>query len=556
MKVSPENIKKESWQHGEILIGVDSVEIPLGEANWFGLGALRKQHLDLKKLSIPLSPLISADPITPGLGETGFLGILEPFWFSSEGFGIYVETEQLIKFSFNAPLETEEVAGERPYLSEGLKTDGLLKIFGKNLTIRVIKSTNPVQVLKIFHSLIKKAPPPPLAMFEKPLWTTWANFKNNISDKKILEYALEIKEYGFDCSVFGIDAKWQKEFGDTSFDKEKFPNPKSSVNNLHELGYEVTLWNVPFFNKGSENFQASIDKGLVLKNASDESPYIGKWWEGEAAFLDLTNPDSVDWHLNNLQKLADDIGFDGFKFDAGEAGFYMDPKLKGFKTVLPQLAGSNYIKKISETYPWSDARTGWRTQDARVLLRQWDKGTKWGIDNGLQSCITQTIVLNMLGYRYNFPDMICGNEYAEERANEEMMIRWTQATAPLPFVQFSIPPWRYGNVCAEICRKYMELHKTLAPLHRKHAEAGEPLVCPLWWIAPNDPLALKCEDQYLICGDILVAPVMSPGALSRDIYLPEGQWRNYWNEKEKYSGATTLRKYKVGIGDLPIFKRL
>ncbi len=154
MKIISENIQRTPWEFGEILHGANNIEIPLGEACWFGLGALRRQHLNLKKLSISLSLLISADPITPGLGYTGFLGILEPFWFNSNGLGIYIETEQLIKFSFNAPCDEVDKSIERPYPASIYKTDNTLKIFGNNLTIRIFRCKNSLEVNREFLKLM------------------------------------------------------------------------------------------------------------------------------------------------------------------------------------------------------------------------------------------------------------------------------------------------------------------------------------------------------------------------------------------------------------------
>ena len=534
----------------------DEITIPLGDANWFGLGALRNQRLTLEKLSIPLSPLISADPITPGLGETGFLGILEPFWFNSKGEGFYVESEQLISFSFNAPIGEVPGGMSRPYLAAEIKTDKYLKIFGKDFNLHIFKCKNAKEVVEAYYKIINKCNPPEIKYFEKPLWTTWANFKNDINHEKVLKTAEDIIKHGFTCGVFGIDAKWQKEFGDSSFDKDKFPDSKGLIKQIHDLGFEASVWNVPFFNRGSEHFEEAISKGYVLRNAEDNSPYIGRWWEGEAVFLDLTNLDALEWHFNNLKKLADITGLDGFKFDAGEAGFYLNSRIKGSAEMPPQLAGKRYMQKVSEAFPWSDARTGWRTQDAKILLRQWDKNSTWGYDNGLASCITQSINLNLLGYRYNFPDMIAGNEYGEEKVSEELMVRWIQAVAPMPFIQFSIPPWRFGKECAQLCLRYTQLHAQFSKINHEIAKSGMPIVRPLWWLSPEDEKALNCEDQYLIGDDYLVAPVIEPKKHSRDIYLPQGSWQSFWDKSEVHTGNQTLRSYDATIETLPLFQRI
>ena len=44
---------------------------------------------------------------------------------------------------------------------------------------------------------------------------------------------------------------------------------------------------------------------------------------------------------------------------------------------------------------------------------------------------------------------------------------------------------------------------------------------------PGDPVCWDLKDQYMFGGDILVAPVVTEDAYSRDVYLPEGaKWTN------------------------------
>jgi alpha-glucosidase (family GH31 glycosyl hydrolase) len=68
-------------------------------------------------------------------------------------------------------------------------------------------------------------------------------------------------------------------------------------------------------------------------------------------------------------------------------------------------------------------------------------------------------------------------------------------------------------------------------------------VRPLWWITPGDEHALTAADQYLIGDDLLVAPVIEPGAESRDIYLPEGTWRNYWQRGQVFTGGQWITDF-------------
>jgi alpha-glucosidase (family GH31 glycosyl hydrolase) len=214
------------------------------------------------------------------------------------------------------------------------------------------------------------------------------------------------------------------------------------------------------------------------------------------------------------------------------------------------------VAHAARYFPWSDTRSGWRNQAAPMLFRQWDKSSAWGFDNGLASCITQALTLNLLGYSFSFPDMVGGNLYGSQIVTAELMIRWAQAVAPMPLIQFSLAPWDYGEECARLCARYSRLHEELAARNIALARQRAPIVRPVWWIAPQDEAALTCDDAYLIGDDLLVAPVITEGARQRDIYLPPGQWRSYWHHGEVHQGGAWLHAYPAPLDTLPLFERV
>lgn len=86
-----------------------------------------------------------------------------------------------------------------------------------------------------------------------------------------------------------------------------------------------------------------------------------------------------------------------------------------------------------------------------------------------------------------------------------------------------------------IAHKFTALRASLvAPLLLELAgevtDTGDPIVRPLWWIAPGDETAHRIDSQFLIGDTLLVAPVLEPGKQERDVYLPAGKWRSYKGE--------------------------
>jgi len=79
-----------------------------------------------------------------------------------------------------------------------------------------------------------------------------------------------------------------------------------------------------------------------------------------------------------------------------------------------------------------------------------------------------------------------------------------------------------------IWRLYSKLHTQLYPYIQAAAETyyatGRPLMQHHVLTHPDDPEATARDDQYMFGPDILVAPVHVEGATERELYLPEGEW--------------------------------
>ena len=61
--------------------------------------------------------------------------------------------------------------------------------------------------------------------------------------------------------------------------------------------------------------------------------------------------------------------------------------------------------------------------------------------------------------------------------------------------------------------------------------------------------------EFLLGNNLLVAPVLEKGAVSRDIYLPKEVWRDENNPEDVYFGPTLIKDYPADLGTLPFFTR-
>jgi alpha-glucosidase/alpha-D-xyloside xylohydrolase len=75
----------------------------------------------------------------------------------------------------------------------------------------------------------------------------------------------------------------------------------------------------------------------------------------------------------------------------------------------------------------------------------------------------------------------------------------------------------------------------------------------LWLHYPEDPRAAATGDHYLWGRDVLVAPVTAKGATARNVFLPAGEWYDWWT-LEKHTGGQGITR-KVDLETLPLFVR-
>jgi alpha-glucosidase/alpha-D-xyloside xylohydrolase len=108
-----------------------------------------------------------------------------------------------------------------------------------------------------------------------------------------------------------------------------------------------------------------------------------------------------------------------------------------------------------------------------------------------------------------------------------------------------------------IFRKYDDLRYQLIPytytLAREAHDTGLPLMRALWLHYPRDERARAVGDEYLWGRDLLVAPVYSRGATSRDVYLPKGDWYDWWTHEKQAGGQAVTRQ--VDLATMPIYVR-
>jgi alpha-glucosidase (family GH31 glycosyl hydrolase) len=429
---------------------------------------------------------------------------------------------------------------------------------GAAVTVRLLPGDPRMSLRNLLAARGWPPPVPPTQTMGEPFWCTWTQWPRCVDQTKILSLAQQIRERGWPGSTIIIDDRWERCFGELTFG-DGFPDPKALVDALHRLGFAVWLWVTPFVNREAATFDLLAQERVLVGSRSGKEPAMLRWWGGEAGLIDVTGMPGRAWLAQRLRVLRNTFGVDGFKIDGGDAKYQppaqdclwaSDPGPNGYSDHLLALC--------EEVAPGAcETRTAWLSQHRRTWWREGGKDSHWGADNGLRAMVALGLNLATCDYDLLMPDMIPGRVQTMVSnlplPTDELMVRWTEASALFPACQFSYLPWNYAPVTAEACRRWAQLHNELGSYITQASMARTtPIMRPLWWENPDDPELAACGDAWLLGPDLLVAPVLDEGRITRAIHLPAGRWIDAWTGME-HSGH--LSHHPAPCPGMPLFVR-
>jgi alpha-D-xyloside xylohydrolase len=142
--------------------------------------------------------------------------------------------------------------------------------------------------------------------------------------------------------------------------------------------------------------------------------------------------------------------------------------------------------------------------------------------------------------------------------DEKVYVRWTQFGVFTSHMRYhgtcKREPWEYPAI-APIVKRWWKLRYRLLPYIVGQAKAtttsGYPMIRALIMHHPKDKVCWHIDDEYYFGNDFLVAPVMESDD-QRDIYLPEGQWVDFFTG-QRLEGGRWVYGYKCPLELMPVF---
>lgn len=400
---------------------------------------------------------------------------------------------------------------------------------------------------------------PPKEFFEAPVYNTWIELMYEQNQADILKYANDILAHGFPPGILMIDDNWQQDYGVWDFHPGRFPAPEAMVDSLHAMGFKVMLWVCPFVSADSKEARDLHAKSYLIKTPGGKDMAPIAWWNGYSACFDLSNPDANAYLCDQFNRLEREYGIDGFKFDAGDTGYYIPGNVEVYdgKSYGPEQ--TQLWAELAEKFPYNELRACWKSGNRPLVQRLCDKGYSWA---GVKSLVPSMLAAALIGHSYSCPDMVGGGEYTSfldidaDSFNAALLLRSCQIHAMMPIMQFSVAPWRVlDSENLEICRSYALLHRELGPyiveMAKKTATTGEPIVRHMAYSFPDEGFE-EISDQYMLGDRYLVAPVTDASDI-RTVKLPQGRWRD--ENGKTYRGGRTI-SIEAPLSRLPRFEKL
>jgi len=359
-----------------------------------------------------------------------------------------------------------------------------------------------------------------------------------------------------------------------------WPDPKGLVDELHERGIRLLLWQIPLLRAapapGSQleyDRRALVERGFAVRKA-DGNPYANRgWWFPRALLPDFTSAEARAWWTAKRRYLLDELGVDGFKTDGGEHAWGHDLRYadgtSGAETNnrYPVLYAAAYHELMDELghEGTTFSRAGFTGSAAYPCHWAGDEDSTW---EAFRASITAGLTAGASGIFFWGWDL---GGFSGEIPSAELYLRSAAAACFAPIMQYHseynhrIPcrdrtPWNIAERTGDarvlpVYRRFAQLRMRLQPYLRAQArlsvESSKPLMRALFFEVADDPRIWDFPHQYFLGDDLLVAPVLEPQAESLRVYLPPGEWVDPWTGDELV-GPTIVRR-PAPLDEIPVY---
>lgn len=517
--------------------------LPLGQdEHIYGCG-LQTVLFDLKGKKLTLRSNADCDRAT---GDTH---APVPFFVSTAGYGVYVDTARYAEFYF----------GSSPFIGGGSTREGITddtaELYGnsgdggnisiqipvaKGVDIYIFEGETITDIVAQYNMFSGGGCRVPDWGFD-PFFRMYVEY----TDAQVLEAARDFKRDGMSVGVIGLEPGWHTHAYSCTYKWRTgtlYPNYREMLSELYAMGYHVNLWEHCYVHPDADFYKEIL-------------PHCGNYAVFGGAVPDFTDPEAVrifsDYHRDKLVAL----GIDGFKLDECDGsdftGSWSFPNMASFPSGIDgelyhQLIGTLYCKTLmralgdkptyslvrsigalASPYPfvlYSDLSDF--TQYIRALCNSGFAGLLWTPEVRYSDSADEYV----RRLQANIFSVMCN------------MNGWNDPRIP----------WKNHGCEAEV-RDLLGQRVALRPVLRRafdrYAAKGVAPARALVSDYTGDSATYGVDDEFLLGDSLLVAPI-APGEKGRKVYLPDGNWRDFFTKKPVAPG-----EFEVETRNIPVYEK-
>ena len=510
-----------------------------------------------------------------------------PWFISTRGYGFHLDSSTESRFDMRA-------ARPDRYVVENLFP---------SLKFNVVYGPKLTDVLSRYTGYTGRPPTPPTWVFAP--WLSSDIWRNGGEVRYVVT---KYRQLGIPGSVFVFDSPWETAYNDFHWNMTQFGadgiyegthyagfgSIGDMMTFLRTNGFKVVCWLTPFINTDStghgevagqnlgpsSNYAEAAANHYLVRASVGGRPLVANWWKGAGSPIDFTNPKARRWLTAQLSNLVAQSGgvIGGFKSDDGESGSgdgntYI-PTNAIYDDGRTGVEMRNGYAPVYERTVWSVlgtngilwARSGFTGSQAYPAGWAGDNQPNFGA-NGLAGVVVAGQSAAMSGFAIWGSDIGGYQDGAHiwSSSPANLFERWTQFGALSPIMQIHRQirlnrqyPWSFGDEGTSNYLFYAQLHTALFPYLYTCAQqcsiSGLPIIRPLVLMYPADTNTYGIQHTYLLGDDLLTAVIVTNLATTRTVYLPAGNWYDFFTQ-QRFSGGRNITWSNADQTRMPLFAR-
>ncbi|MFR9582427.1 MAG: TIM-barrel domain-containing protein [Rikenellaceae bacterium] len=425
----------------------------------------------------------------------------------------------------------------------------------------LLAGDSPAEVIALNHKLTGDTP-----MMSKKHYGFWQCRERYHDQAELLENANEMRKRQIPFDVIVQDwFYWPAKTKGPEWDRAKYPDPAAMAKEVHDLNLDIMVSVWP-----SVTNDPMLKKYDLAENSKlGKTPYLDFWDKRVSdGYYQMLSDSMFHYGINSIwldgsepeNKPNDDFitGMGEFRFLANSYSLMVTKTMyEGKRAEYPRERVMNLTRSAflgQQHYgavTWSgDVQATWKQfseQIAAGLNFTMSGMPYWSHDIGGFFRDSKSI-------NPRFDSQYTNPEYIE------LLSRWFQFGAFSPVFRIhgyvsETEIWRYGAEFEAMARKFIDLRYQLLPYIYSEAwritNDGHVMMAPLAYYYPEDKATWGIKDQLFFGENLMAAFVTEYEARTKEVYLPSGEWFDFWTN-EKIKGGQTITA-AAALDQIPLY---